>query len=237
MVSTGTAINGPSPTRLYLNGRWSLDEFELLFRSFNDLYRLIAAFTVDAGAIDSFVNVPVPFHRGRLNRMAREQQIPPLRVLRINYSSPGSIDLMGLGKVAEVSKDALFGFTDRIINAEDRELDRDRKLLENEALHARTARETEEATLKRAMDGELHELIVEEKRIANERAHVALSREKLEAAGKGLEIFKQLLDTARENGASEDDVSKMLTGFIAKVGPIVPLILERKLLAKPSKEE
>jgi hypothetical protein len=237
MVTTAAAINDLSATRLYLDGQWSLDEFELLFRSFNDLYRLIAEFTVKAGSVNSFVHVSVPFHRGRLNRVAREQGIPALRVLRFNYSSPGHIDLLGLGRVAEVAKDTLFGIADRMTSREDRELDRDRKLIENQALHAKMALETADATLKRAQDSELHKLGVEEKRIANERDRVALTSERLEAAAKSLAIFKGILDLARESGASEDDISNMSAGFIAKVEPIVPMILEGKLLAEPSTKE
>ena len=115
MVTTAVAINDILATRLYLDGQWSLDEFELLFRSFNDLYRLIAEFTVKTGSVDSFIHASVPFHRGRLNRVAREQGIPPLRVLRFNYSSPGHFDLLGLGRVAEVTKDTLFGIADRAL--------------------------------------------------------------------------------------------------------------------------
>jgi hypothetical protein len=236
-ISTGVALNGPSATRLYLDGRWSLDEFELLFRSFNDLYRLVAEFTVKAGSVNSFVHVPVPFHRGRLNRVAREQGIPALRVLRFNYSSPGHIDLLGLGRAAEVAKDTLFGIADRVISREDRELERDRKFLENQALQAKIAREMSNAPMKLAQNGELHTLALEEKRIANERARVALAREKIEAASKVLDFFNEMLDLARKNGASEDDISKISAGFIAKVEPFVPLILEGKLLAEPSREE
>jgi hypothetical protein len=236
-IATGVAINDLLATRLYLDGQWNLDEFELLFRQFNDLYRLIAEFTVKAGSVNSFVRVPVPFHRGRLNRVAREQGIPALRVLRFNYSSPGHIDLLGLGRVAEVTKDTLFGIADRITSREDRELDRDRKLIENQVLQAKTARETADATLKRAQDGELHTLAVEEKKITNERARVALTSERLEAAAKGLAIFNGINDLARESGASKDDISNMSAGFIAKVEPIVRMILEGKLLAEPSMKE
>jgi hypothetical protein len=237
MAIAAAAINDVLATRLYLDGQWSLDEFELLFRSFNDLYRLIAEFTVKAGSVNSFVHVPVPFHRGRLNRVAREQGIPALRVLRFSYSSPGHIDLLGLGRVAEVAKDTVFGIADRMTSREDRELDRDRKLIENQALHGKIALEAANATSKLAQDSELHKLAVEEKRIANERARVALTSEKLEAAAKGLAIFNGILDLARESGASEDDISNMSAGFIAKVEPIVPMILEGKLLAEPSTKE
>jgi hypothetical protein len=233
-IATGTAVNNLLATRLYLDGQWNLDEFELLFRSFNDIYRLIAEFTVKAGSVNSFVHVPIPFHRGRLNRVAREQGIPPLHVLRFNYSSPGHFDLLGLGRVAEVTKDALFGIADRIIGSEDRELDRSRKLLENVALQARTAQEIGDSELKRARDAELHHLKVEEKRIAIERVKVALTTEKVEAAARSMEVFKEISTIAKENGASEEDVSKMLAGFVAKVEPIIPLILEGKLLAKPA---
>lgn len=235
-TATGAAANDLLATRLYLDGQWSLDEFEQLFRSFNDIYRLIAEFTVKAGSVNSFVHVQIPFHRGRLNRVAREQGIPPLRVLRFNYSSPGRFDLLGLGSVAEVTKDALFGIADRIISSEDRELDRDKKRLENVALQAQTTREMTDSDLKRARDAELHDLEVAEKRIAIERAAVALTTEKVEAAAKGLEVFKEILTIARDNNASEEDISKMLAGFAAKVEPIIPLILGGKLLAKPSPE-
>lgn len=237
MAIAAGAINDLLATRLYLDGQWSLDEFELLFRSFNDLYRLIAEFTVKTGSVNAFVHVPAPFHRGRLNRVAREQGIPALRVLRFNYSSPGHLDLLGLGRVAEVAKDTLFGIADRMISGEDRQLDRDRKLIENQTLRARMALETADAALERAQDSELHKLAFEEKRIANERARVALTSETLEAAAKSLAIFKGILDLARESGASEADISKMSAGFIAKVEPIVPMILEGKLLAEPSTKE
>ena len=219
---------------MYLDGEWSLDEFELLFRSFNDIYRLIAGFTVKAGSVNSFINVPIPFHRGRLNRVAREQGIPPLRVLRFNYASPGHIDLLGLGRVSEVAKDTLFGIADRIMSSEDRELDRDRKLLENVALQAQTTQKITNLDLKRARKAELHDLEVAEKRIAIERAAVALTSEKIEAAARGVEVFKEILTIAKENEASEEDISRMVAGFIAKIEPIIPLILEGKLLAKPS---
>lgn len=222
MAISATAINDLLATRLYLDGQWSLEEFELLFRSFNDLYRLIAEFTVNAGSVNSFVHVPVPFHRRQLIRVAREQGIPALRVLRFNYSSPGHIDLLGLGKVAELAKDNLFGIADRLISCEDRELDRDRKLIENQALHAKTARETADATSKRAQVGEFHKLSIEEKRIANERARVALTSEKLEAVGKGLAIFQQIPDIARKNGVSEEDISKMLGGAHRETGTHCP---------------
>ena len=237
MVATAVAINDILATRLYVDGQWSLDEFELLFRSFNDLYRLIAEFTVKAGSVDSFIHASVPFHRGRLKRMAREQEIPALRVLRFNYSSPGHIDLLGIGRVAEVAKDNLFGIADRVIAGEDRELDRDRKFLENQALNARMAIETADATSRQARDSDLHELGVEKHRIANERDRVALTSERLEAAAKSLAIFKEILNLARGSGASEEDISKMSAGFIAKVEPIVPMILEGKLLAEPSTKE
>jgi hypothetical protein len=236
-IATGAATSDYLATRLYLDGQWSLDEFELLFRSFNDLYRLIAEFTVKTGSVSSFVHVSVPFHRGRLNRVAREQGIPALRVLRFTYSSPGHIDLLGLGRVAEVAKDTLFGIADRITSREARELDLDRKLIENQALHAKTARETADSALKRAHDGELLKLAVEEKTIANERARVALTSERLETAAKSLAIFQGILDLAREGGASEDDISNMSAGFIAKVEPIIPMILEGKLLAEPATKE
>lgn len=235
-IATGAIVNDLMPTRLYLQGKWSLDEFEVLFRSFNDIYRLIAEFTVKAGSVTSFVHVSIPFHRGRLNRVAREQGIPPLRVLRFNYSSPGHLDLLGLGKVAEVTKDALFGIADRIIGSEDRELDRDRKLLENVSLQAQTTREITDSDLKRTHDAELRDLEVAERRVANERAAVALTAEKLEAAAKGLDVFSKILTIARENGASEEDISRMLSGFVAKVEPIIPLILGGKLLAEPSSD-
>jgi hypothetical protein len=57
MVVTAVAINDVLATRLYLDGQWSLDEFELLFRSFNDLYRLIAEFTVKAGSVKTGDNL------------------------------------------------------------------------------------------------------------------------------------------------------------------------------------
>jgi hypothetical protein len=237
LVTAAAAIDDLLATRLYIDGTWNLDEFEILFRSFNDLYRLIAAFTVKEGSVNAFVHVPVPFHRGRLNRVAREQDIPALRVLRIKYSSPGHIDLLGVGKVAEVAKDTLFGIADRIISTEDRELDRDKKLLENAALQTQMGRETVDAALKRGRDDELHNLAVAEKRISNERAAAALTAEKFEAAAKGLAVFKEIVALARENGATDEDISKMTAGFIGKVEHIVPLILEGKLLAEPSPEE
>lgn len=237
MATAAVAINDLLATILYLDGEWSLDEFELFFRSFNDLYKLIAAFKLREGTVSQFIHVPVPFHRNRLNRVAREQDIHALRVLQIKYSSPGHIDLLGIGKVAEVVKDTVFGIADRIISTDDRELDRDKKFMENANLRARTTRKIANANLKLAHDAELHELAVEEKRIANERSAVALDTEKLEAAAKGLEVFKEMLDLARESGASDEDISKMRTGFLAKVGPIIPLILGGKLLAQPRSEE
>jgi hypothetical protein len=140
---------------------------------------------------------------------------------------------LGLGKVAEVAKDALFGIADRIIGSEDRELDRDRKLLENVSLQAQTTREITDSYLKRTHDAELHDLEVAERRGAIERAAVALTAEKVEAAAKGLDVFSKILTIAKENGASEEDISRMLSGFVAKVEPIIPLILVGKLLAEP----
>ena len=57
MATAAVAINDLLATRLFLDGQWSLDEFELLFRSFNDLYRLIAAFTLPDGVVSDFVHV------------------------------------------------------------------------------------------------------------------------------------------------------------------------------------
>jgi hypothetical protein len=236
MVATATAITDLLATRLYLDGQWSVDDFELFFRAFNDLYRLIAAFTVEKGSVESFVRVPVPFHRRRLVRLAREQGIAALRVLRLNYSSPGQIDLLGVGKVAEVVKDTLFGIADRIINSQDRELDRERKFLENDALQVKTALERSESHFERAQNAKLHDLAIAEKKIAIERAAVALTTEKVEAAAKGLQVFKDILALSRDHGASEEDISRILAGFVAKVEPLIPLILEGKLLSTPSPE-
>jgi hypothetical protein len=64
-----------------------------------------------------------------------------LRVQRVEYASPGSIDLAGLGAVMGHIKDLVFKFVDRNDTKKKRHLEDERLLLENERLRIENARE------------------------------------------------------------------------------------------------
>ena len=64
-----------------------------------------------------------------------------LRVLKIQYGSPGAGDLLGLGKIVEQVKDAIFKWVDRKDTKEQRALENDEQGLRNDGLRIKNARE------------------------------------------------------------------------------------------------
>jgi hypothetical protein len=69
------------------------------------------------------------------------QDYEELKVRRISYASPGSIDLVGIGAVMGHIKDLVFKLVDRKDTRRKRELEDETQSLENEKLRLQNARE------------------------------------------------------------------------------------------------
>ncbi len=105
--------------RIHIASTWSASEMAELFKSAEIIYTQFTR-----------------FHSSELYRKIAQQQNQPetsgnsdgkgslLMVRRVSFSSPGWIDLAGLGEVIGHVKDLILGLTDRIIERQDREQER-----------------------------------------------------------------------------------------------------------------
>ena len=120
-----------SEFRLVIDGEYTSRDAAALFDAVATLYKIIAE--LSGRTLDRAVSDEEQSLLGRGNELLPRAS---LFVVRMNYNSPGGIDFAGLGKLAEQLRLLLEGIVDRVVQRQDREIDRQRRRLENEALAA-----------------------------------------------------------------------------------------------------
>jgi hypothetical protein len=112
--------------RLYIDGDWSTWDFISLLAEMESL-----ALFIEDGIVSDFLDrVPdVEAGDGKAIFHGLKEPVSRLTVSRISYGSPGSIDFLGIAKTTEQARLFLQYLIDLIIHRNDRELDRQLKIL------------------------------------------------------------------------------------------------------------
>src|ERR1019366_1212415 len=113
----------PRVIAVYIAGAWSADDFSQLLRNLEDTYNLSAVLAAGLLGEGHVREQFFPLDRRKVRHLAGQRIEAPLAVIRLQYASPGSVDLVGLGTLAGHVKEFLLGLLDRYQNRRFRQLD------------------------------------------------------------------------------------------------------------------
>jgi hypothetical protein len=178
--------------RIEIAGRWTLDEFWVSMRSLSAIYRLYlgpSGFTPPAISGDRW---PVTLFRFRNDSFPWWLDTEPptgLYISRLQFASPGSVDLIGIASGIEHLKDIVNRFFDLFEKRDERRLENKRRELENKR------RELENEGLKEEIEGK--RLDNEIKRLEQEQKSLALRAQALVLGS----LTSEALDRAETSAA------------------------------------
>jgi hypothetical protein len=120
--------------RVEIDGTWTAQEFADFFKSITVLYGLRTVLEIRPRERPwGYDRNELALHEALIEALRSLEPIEQLYVRRIQFASPGSIDLVGIGAIVGHVKDLLLRIIDLAVSAE-------RRRLENEGLHIENER-------------------------------------------------------------------------------------------------
>lgn len=196
-----------------------------MMRSMNDIYNLVGVFY--GGALR---NVQTrlelfPPDRRKIRRLAalRFEQ-PWMNVVRIQYASPGALDVAGIGTLAGHVKEFLLGIIDRWQTKSLRRVELQQKLLQAESMRFQNDHERERNLALVRREEELHtvELTSRKAEVREKEAEAqALAIANFEQASK---FAAGIVGMSRDVGLNPAQVLKLATLVASRESPVRELV-------------
>jgi len=207
-------------------------------RSLNDIYNLSAVLTFGLLSDGSFREQFFPIDRRKVRNLAtRQLESPWLVVKRIQYGSPGLVDLAGLGTLAGHVKEFLLGLLDRYLNRKIRSVELQERLLLAEKMKFETDLEREQKLAVAHHDEQLHALDIRSREIDLRNLEEKNRQLMIKNFESESEFAAKIVRLCRDNKLTIEQISQLLTWIRSRERPLIELIELNQILEVQDRDE